>query len=128
MQISFDAYKTRLVADAGGASLSQAAAQAADTAGAQSLSGGDNVFFVPSLYPSRGAALSAVQGVLQGVDVVIDETFIPDPTAATEVCLDPRARSEHASAVLLRASVTPRASTFAEIASVIAPLATLRVM
>lgn len=80
--LSFAAYKTQLTEDAGAAFLPIAQVKRAETGGAlqseDAASVDEDVTFAPALYDSRAAALQALHGVLQQVDILIDETFITE--------------------------------------------------
>lgn len=83
-QLSFAPYKAQLVEDAGGAMLDIATVKA--VAGTRPTAYDDNNMEFAwggegAKFESQSAALAAFLKVLQGVDVVVDETYAEDPTA-----------------------------------------------
>ena len=72
VKFSFARYKALLTRDAGGALLSQAGTLNATGA----FGNGDDINFAASEFDSEEEMLEALQEVLEGVDVLIDETFM----------------------------------------------------
>ena len=78
-QVSLASYKVALTSDAGANVVPARTVNAAETAGAQlkedSANAGEDVTFVTALYDSESDVQSQVHSVLEGVDILIDESF-----------------------------------------------------